>query len=56
MIETKMAMAKDAYIAAVALDIKLGFLKVSAMVFHLRTIPKIGGIKINAKKKVIELK
>jgi len=48
--ETKRAIAKDEEIAVAALDIKLGFSKICPIVFHLRSIPRIGGIKINPKK------
>jgi len=53
-IETKMAIPKDAEIAFIALDIKPESSKTCPIKFHLRRIPKIGGTKINAKKKMTE--
>jgi hypothetical protein len=38
--------------AGIALDIKLRFSKIWPIKFHLRSIPKIGGNKTNAKKKI----
>jgi len=50
-IETKMAIAKDAWMADSALDIKSGVSKIRPIRFNLRSMPKIGGTKITAKKK-----
>lgn len=53
-IETKMAIAKEAWIAENALFIKSGVSKICPIRFILRSIPRIGGIKITAKKKMVE--
>jgi len=53
-IETKMATAKEAWIADSALAVKSGFSKTCPIKFHFRRMPKIGGTKITAKKKMAE--
>jgi len=52
--ETSRAIANEAYIADDALDIRLGLWKISPRVFHLRTMPKMGGTRIIPKKKITE--
>jgi len=52
-IETKIAIANDMYIADKALLINEEFPKICPITFHLKKIPRIGGTRINTKKKVI---
>jgi len=52
---TKRPIANEANIADEALDIKSGLWKICPMAFHLRIIPRMGGIRIIPKKKIREL-
>jgi len=52
--ETKMAIRNEAEIADTALEVKPESSKTCPIRFHLSNIPKIGGIKIRAKKKIVE--
>jgi hypothetical protein len=54
--ETRKAIANEAYMADDALDIRLGFWKISLIVLHLRIMPKMGGTRIIPKKKITEIK